>query len=533
MNDTFSVKLEQGSAATRHDVQAEKGLTYIFDSIAKMISSAPVDAYCSVNGDSNYKRKTNTNSDISDFEPLWRSDNSEDNSGYSESMSLVVTGPITYDTKLKLKNDGSDASAQHNFDVLQNILAGMPNGAEILLPKRGYIKCKSGLDVTASGVSFVGGNYGGASFDSTWLEFIDGNTDAINLKNYGFTAFSINFRGSSATRGGDVTQDLFNIEMPSVNFDGVFELCQFSFARSAFAAKNAAMRNIKASTCLFSNMQNAMKYTHLGGVDVRDFEFLANRYHSMGLATDSNAVFDFAAASNVQNLLIQGGHIDDSNQLMKGFAAGLTIDGVQARRMFKGYADIDSTGCSISARIRKADVFNATHIMSNPASGNADSALKITGSMIASIDNFDVMGCGGHGLEINNNSLTDVGKMEIHDAGQALDDTYDGIYVNSGAALAQLSGDISVHQDRFGTVVNKTRYGINNLGTDTIFSDEIYVDNMVGREYNSNGQRWRGPAPLGFSAKVKYDYGSAQPSSGVWGVGDYRISTGTCCWLCN
>tara|TARA_Y100000593_G_scaffold94032_1_gene191190 strand:- start:5800 stop:7650 length:1851 start_codon:yes stop_codon:yes gene_type:complete len=444
-------------------------------------------------------------------------------SAYSVTAAALQNGPLIVDMQNKMKWTGDPADAAYNKAVFQDVLSGLPNGAELEFPSRGYAYIDGGITADSKGLSMRGRGSAG-SFDKAWLQFQNTTGDAITFTGYGLLLEGMGFLGSGeiADRSAGTAQTLFNLEMASTDADHYYLNCLFSRANKIFSVKNAAARNIKSVGCTYSIAQRVFEYTHIGGSDARDIEFFANRFHSIGRVSDTDAaVIYIDPAANVQNILIQGGQADDTVELFKGYASGTEITSVPSRRAVRGYVAADSTGHGLGQERRGFFVGGGSIIAPASPSSNSASSVSLVGpASTYSVDGIKILGSGGHGLYLDSNSA-DIENVRINNVGQSANATYDGFHVTSGSIANIFGGGCSYRQDRNGSPTNKARFGFNNLGVGTVFQDRVYVDNLAGSEYNYDpSEETRGPEPQGFAGTIREGFETTAPSTGTWRRGD-------------
>ncbi|WP_315809463.1 hypothetical protein [Pseudomonas sp. C9-3] len=448
-------------------------------------------------------------------------------SAYSAASASVVSGPQIVHLRGKIKNDGAVSSAAYNNSLLQDIFSGLPSGAEVELPRRGYAYVLGGLTLDAKGISLVGYN-SSSSLESFRLKFSEGSKDALTVTGYGFYCENVLFEGASSARGADVVQSIVNFEMGSVDCDAVFASCGFLRANKAVEIKNKAARNIKFHNCIFSNLQRAFSYSFVGGVDIRDVEIYDCRFHSIGLLGDASAAVVFIEpASNLQNVIIFGGLVDDSVEIFRGYASGTHIN-IPIRRGLRGFVSMDATGHGISLDRRICQLgggvmWNRINPMLSP-----DHGIRVAGGGFYNIDGITISGAGGHGLYVDA-TQTSISNTVVYNASQFSNATYSGFFLTENASGTIFGSGCSYRQDRTGTAVNKARLGVENVAADVVFESVVYVDNLVGSEYYVDPtKRSRGIDPVGYAGAIRQSSGAAAPTTGIWQVGDIvRNTSGT------
>ncbi|WP_431474813.1 hypothetical protein RVM24_00895 [Marinobacter sp. KM021] len=444
-------------------------------------------------------------------------------SAYSVTAAALQNGPLIVDMQNKIKWTGQASDAAYNKAVFQEVLAGLPNGAELEFPSRGYACVDGGITADIKGLS-MRGTAGAGSFDKALIQFQNTTGDSMTFTGYGLLMEGMKFKGVGTipARGSDVTQTLFNLAMATTDADHYYFNCGFSGANVFFSVKDQPLRNFKAVGCTFSIAQRVFEYTHLGGSDVRDLEFFANRYHSIGRVGDLGAAIIFIdPASNIQNVLIQDGHADDSVELFRGYASGTEIAGVPSRRAVRGYVDADSSGHGITGSRRGFMVGGGQIIQPFSPELSSVAAISLKGSAAAyMVDGVKILGAGGHGIFLDS-AYAEIQNARIHNVGQNADATYDGFHFAPTATSPIVGGGCSYRQDRYSVATNKARFGVNNLASGTYFQERILVDNVVGNEYNYDPTKEsRGPDPQGFGGFHRESFGSSAPTTGTWRRGD-------------
>lgn len=452
-------------------------------------------------------------------------------SAWSQTASSLQTGPLIVNMSRKLRITGTPADSAYNKAVIQDVLSGLPHGAELEFPSRGLCYSDGGLVIDSAGVSFRGRNAGG-QYDSFWLKFTD-TGDALTINQPGFHTEGMLFVGASNLTtgfGNDVTHDCFNFVMPGVDCDSSHMNSGFFAFRDCATVKSAEARNFKFTNCLFSGSQRAFSYTATGTGAGRGFEFYSNRFHGIGREGHARAaVLYFEPASNTRGLIVSGGMVDFSVELMRGYASGSDISSVPMIGAQRSYVELDFGAHTQSALDRGLVISNGRYAFDNSIGlTGAKPAASFAGNGYYELDGFVSYGSRGHGIEINTSFMT-VANTLVHNASQAADMTYSGYYIAAGAVGADFGGSVLYRQGRKGVPANKAKYGFENLGADTIFRTQALVDNVTaGTEYYIDiTKKSFGPDPRNYSQSKRVAFATAAPGSGTgnWNQGDVVINT--------
>lgn len=445
---------------------------------------------------------------------------------FSQTAAALQTGPMIVDLQGKLRSTNSPSDAAYNFDVLSNILAGLPNGAEIQMPARGLFLCDGGLIVDSTGVSLRGSNSGGA-YDSAWLKFNDG-ADALTIKRAGFHMQGVILAGASNSAtgfGNDVNHDCLNFEMPTNDCDAVIIDSGLLFFRDLITVKNATARNIRTNNVLFSGSRRAFSYTHLGGTEARDFEFYDNRYHGIGRETHTNAAIIYCEpAANVRGITVCGGVADFSVEIMRGYASNTNIKSVSMKGAQRGFINVDATGHGQGFVRRGFNVADATF---QPEAGRtlAHSALRFAGTAgFYNLDGFVSMGSSGHGVEVDSIDAC-ISNTLVHNAGQLADATYSGYLIGPNSARVTFAGLVEYKQGVLEAAANKAKYAVENAGTGTRFATQVEQFGLpAAASYSiAAGRVSFGPDPA--IQPRRTSYAETAPTTGSWTTGDRVIKT--------
>lgn len=443
---------------------------------------------------------------------------------YSQNAGALQTGPMIVNLQGKIRSTNSPSDAAYNYGVLSDILAGLPNGAELQMPARGLFLCDGGLIVDSFGISLHGSNSGGA-YDSAWLKFNDG-ADALTIKKPGFHMRGVVLAGASSPVSGfgnDVAHDCLNFEMPTNDCDAVIVDSGLISFRDLIAVKNAAARNIRTNNVLFSGSRRAFSYTHLGGLEARDFEFYDNRYHGIGRETHSNAAIIYCEpAANVRGVTVCGGVADFSVEIMRGYASNTNIKSVSMKGAQRGFINVDATGHGQGFVRRGFNVADATY-QPDTARTLPHSALRFMGAAgFYNLDGFVSMGSSGHGVEVDSADAC-ISNTLVHNAGQLTDGTYSGYCVGPNSARVTFAGCVEYKQGVIEVVVNKAKYAVENAGTGTRFVTQVEQFGLTATASYSiaAGKVSFGPDPA--IQPRRTSYAEAAPTTGSWTTGDRVI----------
>lgn len=472
-----------------------------------------------------------------------RLDPEYDTPAYSISAAAVQTGPMIVDMSKKLRITGNPADASYNNNVLSEVLAGLPNGAELEFPSRGMAYVEGGLIVDSTGVCFRGRN-SGAAYDSFWLASTNTTGELFALKKYGFHAHQLIVRGPSNPStgfGNDVTCDAFSFEPQTVDMDAVFTDCGILFYRDCLTVKNKPARNIRVTNTLFSGSSRAFSYTDVTSSEGRDIELYGNRYHGIGREAHSrSAVVYIEPASNVRTVLVQGGMSDFSVEVFRGYAGSSQIDGVISKGGQRGYVNLSSLGYTQPEVQKGITITNGRHRFDTTFGLTLPSAaISLAGvSGHYEIDGFVSYGSLGHGVYIDSYQAL-LNNITVHNAGQLTNNTYSGYHITSGASGTQFGGDIVYTQGMRDVPANKAKYAVENLGSDTIFRTEVLCHNVTaGIEYFIDpSKKSYGPDPRAYAYFKRIARGIAAPTTGQWNQGDVMLNMqpsagGVSYWQC-
>ena len=442
---------------------------------------------------------------------------------------IVYAGPLTIQARHKLRITGDSADAEYNYSALQEIFSGLPQGASVEFPTRGDIRCDPGLIIDTPGISLIGHSMG---YGSCRLRFhpVAGREFAIGIRSSGFMCSDMMFFGDGVASTTQGTFDLFDFG-PALdkNCDAQVYRGGGVFFRDIAAVKNNHARNIRFDSFNFSNSRRAFSYELPGAYTAGDsnlgYEFYNCRYHTMLLdpANNTDSIFYFNPLSNVSHVVIDGGLIDSSGNLLRGFAGGLDARNLSMRNSAGNIMDFDATGTSINGDRTDVSLTDIKLYRTN-SSVNNRAIVKAAGPMQLHVDGLYAVGGGGHGMDIGCR-FTELNNVRLQDVGQHQDDTYSGFYIRPTAQAVVFGGGNVYRQDRIITRTNKAKFGVENYGDATAFESKVFIDNLTGKEfYNDPTKQFYGYAPVGYPGLMCESYGAGAPATGAWKDGDLVIN---------
>jgi hypothetical protein len=443
---------------------------------------------------------------------------------YSVSAGMNQTGPLVVKVGRTLRNTGDPADADYNNAAYQNILAGIPNGAELNHPARGMICLTGGLQVTAQGTSLVGYN-GGASYDQGILKFLNPLVPAFTAKNSGLQIRNMFLWGAVPGRALNDTQDGvdFDVTLNDGHADARFENVSFLNFRYGLAANKSKVRNISAVRCVASNSRGLFSLDRVSSVgdDCRVFEFFQCKGHSVGrLGNAADSLFYINPLAQALTLIVEGGHTDDSVRIMRGFSGQSDISDHRSTRARGAFADLDATGFNQAGY----EVFTLTNnkLFNIGTSSHQFSGIKSNGQSLLVIEGFVMVGAGGHGIEILSDNAT-ISGAKLFNASMGLTDTYSGFYVAAGADNTIFSGGNAYRQNRVSSGSTTAKFGVENLGTNTAFDSRIITDGLAGAKayYLDPTKSSHGPDPVPQGVLQRDLWGGATPpTTGTFTLAD-------------
>lgn len=443
---------------------------------------------------------------------------------YSELASAVQVGPLMIDMSRRLRFTGDAADASYNNSVMQNALSGLPYGAELEFPERGYAYCQGGLVIDSASTHLRGAN-SGISYDQFTLKFTDSAQSAFRVKHSGLFVEHLHFLGAVPGRALNSTQDAFNFDVTlnSGHCDARFSYAGFSFWRAAHSITDSDGRNISSRDCSFSNSQYvlAVEYDSAPN-DQRGFEYYTNRYHTMGrVGSATDSLFYIKATADVIGLTVVGGDADDCVRVMRGFSGMGRIVGLNSYKAAGAFADLDATGNALVGygqfNIQSCGLMNV-----NGTGIGQFSGIRSAGPMYLSIDGFTCASTGGHGIEILSDDANISGAI-VQNASMGLTNTYSGFYIGASANDVAIGGGSAYRHGTLPLGGTTAKFAVENLGTNTVFQDRLFVDGLTGaKAYSIDPTKTsRGFDPVVSAALRRMAEGAGPPVAGTWTLGDY------------
>lgn len=383
-------------------------------------------------------------------------------------------------------------------------IAQAGEGGNIWLPQRGTI-LTGPVVVDVFGIGLRGANASAGHYSSRIKGITDGSP-VFTVTEPQFSMVGVALEGLSDTieKGEDITQDGVLLTAPTQNnnLDAVFLDCAFTYLRECIDLRG---RNVRAQNVLFSNSRHAALIGNYSLADVRGLELYDCRFHSMGKVGTGHACVHAEPAANFSEIQVIGGEADDCLGMFTGFASNTTFNIHQSKARGQGYS-VDATAAT-SSLARRSFVIRGSYQGEASAAG-AFGAVKATGAMQLDVD-IAVMGCTGHGLEINTPDAKVAGS--VADAGQSTNNTYDAVLLGASAATGFI-GNLKIAQDRYGVKANKARYGLNNLAADVEFGP-VSIQGTFGTAQTSRdtARFFTGPTP-GRPVRQAEVWGTAPPA---------------------
>lgn len=431
-------------------------------------------------------------------------------------------GPLIVNAARHIRFTGDVADKAYNNLAYQNILSGLPPGAEVEHPARGLAYLEGDLNITATGTSLRGKNSGN-TYDRFIMQFMNPAVPAFNVKRVGLGTEGMLFHAAIVGRAASATQDCLNFDVAADggHADARIFRTGFVYFRAGASVTKSAARNINFVDCPFSNLRHAfaMEYAVTGPEDQRVFEFTVCKYHSIGrLQNATDSVFYFNPLSQALGLVVDGGHADDSVRIMRGFAGQSSINGLQSTRAAGAYADLDATGYSLPGYERF--IISNGSLMNINTTSHQFSGIKAVGSMHLKVDGFVLDNAGGHGIEIHS-SNTKLRGVSVSNASMGLTNTYSGFFIATEAANTALGGSCDYSHGRMPNASTTAKFAVENLGTDTRFQDTLLVDNLVGDRayYIDPAKTSRGQDPVASGSMQRVSQGAGSPPT----TGSYRL----------
>ena len=459
------------------------------------------------------------------LDELKSADKEYSRTAWSSLAGALQSGPLIVDATRYLRITGSRADAAYNDAAHQDILAGLPNGAEIEYPSRGLAFMLGDQIIDSAGVNMRGKN-SSISYDQFAIQFTNTAKPAFNVKNSGLSASNLLLLGDVPGRALNSTQDIFDFDVAlnSGHIDARIDNVGILYACAAFAITKSSGRNLAVRNCNISNCQYAFALEYDAAPnDQRMFEFYGNRYHTMGrLLSATDSLFYVKSTANALELIVSGGHADDSVRVMRGFAGMSEITALSSSRAAGAFADLDSTGFSL-AGYRQFDI-EACRLKNINATSHTFSAIKAVGPMSLTISDFASGGSGGHGIEIHSGDV-DIRSTKINNASMGATGVYSGFYVAPEATDTVFGGGCSYKHNREVSAGGTTaKYGVENMGSNTMFLDRLVAVGLAsGKAYYIDPTKSsRGPDPVLPTALQRISFGgNAAPTTGTWILGDF------------
>lgn len=459
---------------------------------------------------------------------------------WSALMGNLQHGPLIVDAVRYLKITGDIADKEYNNAAFQNMLAGLPSGAEIELPSRGLAYLDGDLDVTSTGANIRGKN-SGAAYDQFIMKFMNAAVPAFNAKRVGLAMSNFLMHAAFVGRAMNATQDAINFDVAADNghADARIDNVGFLYFRNSGSAIYSAARNIRYHNCVFSNGRRvfSMEYAVIGPEDQRVFEFVKCKYHSMGrLLSAEDSLFYFNPLSQALSLMVEGGHADDTVRIMRGFVGMSHIHGLSSTRAAGAYADLDATGYDQAGY--EQFYISDCKLMNINAVDHEFSGLKSKGKIALEVDGLSIACAGGHGVEILSNNAK-IKNVTVQNASMGETGIYSGFYIGPDAANTIFVAGNLYQQGRLPQASTMAKFAVENLGTDTVFQQMLYVDGLAGNKayYLDPVKSSHGHDPAGMSGLLRVSQGGpTPPATGKYKLGDQWETIGssgyTRLWSC-
>jgi len=441
-----------------------------------------------------------------------------DNGGTVLAVSGVTTGRFLRLTKefvdadFGVRGDGTDESTKW-----QKLLSSVPTAGVVVLTKRARVQaltCNADSAVfTARSASYIDSpalllhaastipllTVGGFGWKIEAGAFEDPGVDfgAVN-----FGSVAIRFQRSNGARDVDA----------AVSGSTLF--------RKFDRALHIVGINTRVTDSLFSHCLRPIYVDQVGSEIVRGIRVNGNRFH--GRIAD---MLDYCVTIN--------GSSHSEIQVCDNIADGVAgfYKGPLSRR--SSVSDNQVATPATDAFVFMGGAYGRAD--GNTVGGGQGHGMILDGCTSPTIDGatIDSMRMGGILLrrctnwKVRSPDITNVNTNYAADG-----NIYDGILIESTCSVGELD---TAHVRQL--IPTSGRYGINNLGNQTIFSgNNVAMNFAVGNFNQSTTQRAYGNTGV-MSNKQREDYGTAPPAAGTWGLGDKIWNTSTVAgtfigWVC-